>query len=108
MSLPTNYFLDSLGWCLGLVPAYLLVSTTRGAALPQTLLVALIRHESNALGFVVTMVINGGSTAVVAVSGDISGCSSGSGSATWVMVMMCDRKKLVGFFCSYKCSVANE
>ena len=38
---------------------------TRGAALPQTPLLALIRRESNALGFVVTVVVNSGSTAVV-------------------------------------------
>ena len=38
---------------------------TRGAALLQTPLLALIRCESNALGFVVTVVVNSGSTAVV-------------------------------------------
>ena len=40
-------------------------SITRGAALPQTPLLALIRRESNALGFVVTVVVNSSSTAVV-------------------------------------------
>ena len=43
----------------------LILYTTRGAALPQTPLLALIRRESNAVGFVVTVVVNSGSTAVV-------------------------------------------
>ena len=38
---------------------------TRGAALPQTPLLALIRRESNVLGFVVTAVIDSGCTGVV-------------------------------------------
>ena len=41
--------------------------TTRGAALPQTPLLALIRRESNALGFVVTVVVAVLVAAVIAV-----------------------------------------
>ena len=41
------------------------INTTRGAALPQTPLLALIRRESNALGFVVTVVV----VAAVVVAG---------------------------------------
>ena len=43
-------------------PHYIL---TRGAALPQTPLLALIRRKSNVLGFVLTAVIDSGSTGVV-------------------------------------------
>ena len=41
------------------------VTVTRGGALPQTPLLALIRRESNVLSFLVTAVLNSGSTAVV-------------------------------------------
>ena len=50
---------------------YRYTPTTRGAALPQTPLLALIRRESNALGFVVTVVINSGST-----SGSSNSCGN--------------------------------
>ena len=60
MDLPPIYAFHPLA-----LPFCIYSTTTRGAALPQTPLLALIRRESNALGFVVTVVVNSGSTAVV-------------------------------------------
>ena len=62
---------------------------TRGAALPQTPSLALIRHESNVLGFVVTAVIDSGSTGVVVAEIATGSNSSDSDNANGVWSPLC-------------------